>query len=254
MSNLTILRSYAQKSNPASLPPSVLFTHTPETLTIFDAYPKSTFHFLVLPRITPPLTVFDLSSLRTLLNTDKAKAREVLTRLNEDAKGVKGMIEEEMKKRYGFQWGVWMGFHAVPSMEHLHVHVLSADLCSPAMKTKKHYNSFHPKHGFFLHFDEVLSWLDAEESYFETMSKLEKSRYEPLLKDDLVCWRCGHVLKNMPALKVHLQEEWDKEANKERGRLERKRKHSDDPNAEQQGCSKKHETGTLVENDSNSPA
>jgi len=58
----------------------------------------------------------------------------------------------------------------------------------------------------------------------------------------------------MPALKVHLQEEWDKEANKERGRLERKRKHSDDPNAEQQGCSKKHETGTLVENDSNSPA
>jgi aprataxin len=126
MSNLTTLRSYAQKSNPASLPPSVLFTHTPETLTIFDAYPKSTFHFLVLPRITPPLTVFDLSSLRTLLKTDKTKAREVLTRLNEDAKGVKGMIEEEMKKRYGFQWGVWMGFHAVPSMESAFAYDLSS--------------------------------------------------------------------------------------------------------------------------------
>jgi hypothetical protein len=86
------------------------------------------------------------------------------------------------------------------------------------------------------------------------MSKLEKSRYEPLLKDDLVCWRCGHVLKNMPALKAHLQEEWDKEATKERGRLERKRKHSDDPDAEQQGGSKKHEMGTLVEDDSNPPA
>jgi len=30
------------------------------------------------------------------------------------------------------------------------------------MKTKKHYNSFHPKHGFFLHVDQVLSWFEAE--------------------------------------------------------------------------------------------
>lgn len=35
------------------------------------------------------------------------------------------------------------------------------------MKHKKHYNSFHPKLGFFLHLDEVLSWFDEEPSYFE---------------------------------------------------------------------------------------
>jgi len=226
MSNLTILRRYAQKTNPASLPSSVLLSHTHKSLTLFDAYPKSIFHFLILPRITPQVDEFDLTSLRTLLKSDKAKVKEVLSGLNEDAQIVRGLIQDEMIKRYGFKWGIWMGFHAVPSMEHVHLHIISADLCSPSLKSKKHYNSFHPKHGFFLHLQDVLSWLDAEPSYYETMSELKKSQYEPLLKDDLVCWRCGHVLKNMPTLKAHLQEEWDQEAKVERAKLERK--HSKD--------------------------
>lgn len=170
MANLNILRTYAQKSNLASLPSSVLLTHTERTLTIFDAYPKSIFHFLVLPRTKDsPLTVFDLASLRTLLKSDKVKAQKVLAGLSEDAETVKTMIEEEMMKRYGFKWTVNMGFHPVPSMEHLHLHVISDDLCSPSMKNKKHYNSFHPKLGFFLHLSEVLSWFDSEASYFQTV-------------------------------------------------------------------------------------
>jgi hypothetical protein len=117
MSNLTVLRSYAQKSNPASLPSSVLLSYTPKSLTIFDVYPKSIFHFLVLPRVTPQLAVFDLASLRTLFKADKIKAKEVLTGLSEDAQTVKVTIQDEMMRRYGFKWSVWMGFHAVPSME-----------------------------------------------------------------------------------------------------------------------------------------
>lgn len=34
------------------------------------------------------------------------------------------------------------------------------------MKHKKHYNSFHPNLGFFLHLDDVLSWFDAEPAYY----------------------------------------------------------------------------------------
>jgi aprataxin len=117
MFNLTVLRSYAQKSNPANLPSSVLLSYTPKSLTIFDVYPKSIFHFLVLPRVTPQLAVFDLASLRTLFKADKIKAKEVLIGLSEDAQTAKVTIQDEMMKRYGFKWGVWMGFHAVPSME-----------------------------------------------------------------------------------------------------------------------------------------
>lgn len=115
--SLTILRSYVQKSDPTTLPSSILFKHTEKTITIFDAYPKSIFHFLVLPRIRSPLNVFHLSNLRTLLKRDKVHAREVIRAIADDANDVKKMIEEEMVHRYGFKWDIWMGFHAVPSME-----------------------------------------------------------------------------------------------------------------------------------------
>jgi len=117
MANLTHLWKLAQVSNPQALPQSVLFTHTPTSLTVFDAYPKSIFHFLILPRPVPPLSVLDLANLRTLLKSDKARAKDVLLGLRQDALAMKGAIEDEMMSRYGFKWGVWIGFHAVPSME-----------------------------------------------------------------------------------------------------------------------------------------
>jgi len=150
MANLTVLRSYASM-NPTELPLSVLFSHTEKTMTIFDAYPKSIFHFLVLPRIatlpSAPMSsknssnrildrnprlvvpertlalspsVTDLSSLRTLLVSErisKDQAKELILSLREDALHVKTEIEREMEKRYGFVWDIWIGFHGVPSME-----------------------------------------------------------------------------------------------------------------------------------------
>ncbi|KAF5358183.1 hypothetical protein D9756_001624 [Leucocoprinus leucothites] len=238
MANLTILRTYALRK-PTELPPSVLFSFSEKNMTIFDAYPKSIFHFLVLPRVlspeptsllkpsdkdtcpqssvqepeTPPPSVTDLSSLRALLNSksiSKDRAKQVILSLKEDALGVKAEIEKEMQKRYGFIWDVWIGFHGVPSMEHMHLHVLSADLHSERMKNKKHYNSFHPKHGFFLHVDEVLAWFEAKPSYYQNIAKLSPNKYEPLLKEPLVCFHCDVEKKNMPTLKAHLQEEWEK--------------------------------------------
>jgi aprataxin len=61
--------------------------------------------------------VFDLVSLKTLLKSDRERAKEVLLALKKDAKEVEGMIQEEMEKRFGFRWAIWMGFHAAPSVE-----------------------------------------------------------------------------------------------------------------------------------------
>ncbi|KAF5391469.1 hypothetical protein D9757_002034 [Collybiopsis confluens] len=225
MSNLYLLRTYATKS-PSALPPSILFASSSFTLTIYDAFPKSIFHFLVLPRVQPESSIglSELDSLKTLLACKKENARSLLIKMAEDAKEIKTQIEEEMMKRYNFMWPVWIGFHGAPSMHHLHLHVLSSDLCSPRLKNKKHYNSFHPKLGFFLHIDEVLSWFDGEASYYSEMSKLDVKAYESLLKEDLVCWRCESTMKNIPTLKSHLQEEWDKVFRREKARAERKRK------------------------------
>ncbi|KAJ3883724.1 HIT-like domain-containing protein [Lentinula edodes] len=225
MSNLFILRNYAQKV-PSTIPSSILFSSSSKSLTIYDSFPKSIFHFLVLPRVQSgsSIDIADLESLKTLFARDKEEAKIILNALNEDAKGVKREIEQEMLTRYGFKWPIWIGFHGAPSMHHLHLHVISSDLCSERLKNKKHYNSFHPKLGFFLHIDDVLSWFDSEPSYYREMVKLDQKAYEKLLKEDLVCWKCEAPMKNMPTLKAHLQEEWNETSKREKRRAERKRK------------------------------
>jgi aprataxin len=101
MVNLAALRQYAQKTDLTTLPASVLFSHTPTSLTIFDAFPKSMFHFLVIPRVLPapagPKGVIDvetipvalkasqLNDLWMLLKNDKLRAKDMLSELHEDA-------------------------------------------------------------------------------------------------------------------------------------------------------------------------
>ncbi|KAI0027686.1 HIT-like domain-containing protein [Vararia minispora EC-137] len=206
------LRSYA--TNPDSLPPSVLFSESSSTVTVFDKWPKAIFHFLILPRPTDSLTPTDLADLRTLLHKDKDIALSVLKNLNQEATKVTKDIHKEMRERYGFVWDVHAGFHAVPSVPHIHLHVMSSELVSSSLKNKKHYNSFHPTLGYFISLDTVLSWFDARPETFRQLSSLEESKYTPLLREDLVCFRCNRTLRNIPLLKAHLQEEWDMLRNK----------------------------------------
>ncbi|KIY50868.1 hypothetical protein FISHEDRAFT_20919, partial [Fistulina hepatica ATCC 64428] len=219
MSWRTLFTTYVKKG--AALPSSILFSQSSDTLTIFDGYEKSIFHLLILPRPKPPLRLKDYTTLSTLISADKARAKDVVVSLKKASVVAVEEIEKEMRKRYGFVWPVWCGFHSAPSIDHLHLHVISADLCSDRMKNKKHYNSFHPKLGFFLDIDDVLSWFDAEPSYFESVSNIDVVRAEKLLKGPLECFYCNVEFKNIPILKAHLQEEWNSMATRERGRLAR---------------------------------
>jgi hypothetical protein len=127
---LKVLRTYAKLPDSTittTLPPTVYFSHTQHTLTIFDAYPKALFHFLVLPRITSSsdsARSSDLTDLRTLLRRrassdakTRTRAEETLRALADEAERMRGVVQEEMRTRYGFVWEIWTGFHAVPSME-----------------------------------------------------------------------------------------------------------------------------------------
>ncbi|EIN07392.1 hypothetical protein PUNSTDRAFT_114838 [Punctularia strigosozonata HHB-11173 SS5] len=224
---LTILRDYAKRPDPESLRNSIRFSHTETTLTVFDRYPKSIFHFLVLPRILPResrptgLRTAHLDNLRSLLSADRECAKAVLLALKRDVQPLKAAIEQEMLDRYGCTWPIWIGFHPISSMLHLHLHVLSADLCEKGMKTKKHYNSFHPKIGYFLPLEEVLSWFDGVPSYFESKARLLQSDYQDLLNEDLTCFRCRAEFTTMPKLIEHLKQEFAEETEKKRTRRKR---------------------------------
>jgi len=225
---LTALRRYASMAHPERLPNAIRFSYTDTSLTVFDAFPKSIFHFLILPRIVPgaELEASSLDSLRTLLLGDRTQARLCLEGLARDAAELRKTIEDEMIARYGFKWGIWTGFHAKQSMEHVHLHVISNDLCAKGMKDKKHYNSFHPKLGFFLPLEEVIDWFDSVDEYYMRMARLPESEYAPKLKEPLECWRpgCRKEFKQMPLLKKHLQEEFDKETKRETERIKQKEK------------------------------
>jgi len=219
MSYLEALRKYVIV-DPTTLGPGVILKWTESTITIFDGFPKALYHFLVLPRVGPSsgLTMSNVASLRDILQWDRVKAQKCLEMLRLEAQEVKKMIEDEMVKTHGFTWPVFIGLHAVPSMKHLHLHVLSDDLCSPKLKHKKHYNSFHPKLGFFLHIDEIMEWFELPSATpfvkgvtYESKTALNEKVYDPLLKEDLSCFKCGQDFKFMPKLKDHLQEEWETE-------------------------------------------
>jgi len=110
-------------------------------------------------------------------------------------------------------------------LRHLHLHVVSSDLCSPSLKQKKHYNSFHPELGFFLHIDQVLSWFEKDDASFDKeIISLQKNLREPLLKEDLECWRCRKKFKTMPQLKEHLTQEKGVEASQKKKKASRENK------------------------------
>lgn len=121
MFDRAVLQKYAKKleSSTSSLPPTLLLTTTETSFTLFDKYPKATYHFLVLPRIiaNSVFTARDLTSLQTLLSKGKKEeAKAVIKGLEKDAQTVKEMVEKEMLKKQGYKWDVRIGFHAVPTM------------------------------------------------------------------------------------------------------------------------------------------
>ncbi|KAF8936692.1 hypothetical protein BGZ58_003842 [Dissophora ornata] len=103
-----------------------------------------------------------------------------------------------------------MGFHAIPSILRLHLHIISQDFCSEALKTKHHWNSFTTS--FFIPPEEVVSAIQAKGSFPQTSE--QRAGYEALLKRDLHCNQCGEKPKNMPALRKHLQEHYLRKVNK----------------------------------------
>lgn len=101
----------------------------------------------------------------------------------------------------GRDWAadVKCGVHAVPSMGHLHIHVLSGDMHSPTLRHRKHYNSFNTP---FL--------VDVADFPLPAGDPRRSSKEEGYMRRDLVCWRCQRNFKNQfKELKEHLDEEFE---------------------------------------------
>ncbi|MEW5313612.1 MAG: hypothetical protein WDW38_005166 [Sanguina aurantia] len=147
-----------------------------ECIMFDDKYPKARFHQLVIPRDQSLESIYDL------------QARHVPL-----LQHMMAVAQAQSPQQHG---GCSMGFHAVPSMRQLHMHVISQDYDSPALKHAKHWNSFTT--AYFLPVDQVISTLQLQGSI-----PMDIATYEKAAKGAMKCPHCHCSLRNMPAVKTH---------------------------------------------------
>ncbi|KAL3478635.1 HIT-like domain-containing protein [Aspergillus californicus] len=204
-------------AKPESYPPNVVVYHNDDFVVIHDMFPKSTLHLLLLPR--------DLE--KTYLHPNEAfDDVEFLLKVKEEVKKVRAFAAGELRRRYGkysvqdrerqdaliaepppetlptgrdWEKDVMCGIHSHPSMNHLHVHIISVDRHSDRLKHRKHYNSFSTP--FFVGIDDFPLAQD------DPRRDPDRQGY---LRSNFMCWRCGRDFGNQfTALKRHLEDEFD---------------------------------------------
>lgn len=210
----------AYLEDPASYPSSRVIYHNDDFVAINDRYPKATIHTLLLPRsmkhnLLHPFEALDdpefLASVRAEIECLKALvAKELQRRLGTHSESdahrqavLDGDAEPDKSGELpaGRDWAaeVKAGVHAVPSMKHLHVHVLSRDMFSGALRHRKHYNSFNTP--FLVDLDDFP--LPADDGRRHT-------KEEAYLQWEMMCWRCERNFGNrFQELKVHITEEYE---------------------------------------------
>lgn len=240
----------------SALPEQVLIDADEHTYTIYDGYPKAQFHFLVLPRLPfycdevlengkrkrIQIPTRELDSISSVLASRHASfILECLQRASDRVRGRltqlvarirKGMRQlvippehpqdcdyaQDGEAAQGVEWDIRCGFHSIPSMRHVHLHVgriltqvVSGELVSERMKHKKvrawlmqHYLSFHPRAGYWLPLSE------AQRMASEGVRTLPhpRSYYENLLKGPLLDLDTEQTFKTFPLLKKHLEQRW----------------------------------------------
>ncbi|XP_022918498.1 aprataxin [Onthophagus taurus] len=160
--------------------PELIVQSNPKLVVIKDKFPKAEFHYLIIPRE-------DINSLKAV---DQSHAG-LLKYMHNIAQQ---LVDEPRHKSRCFK----MGYHAEASMARLHMHVISDDMNSPCLKTKKHWNSFTTE---FL-MDSKLILEDVEK---HGKVKVFSTEYcKRLMDTPLKCHKCDFVPKTMPDLKKHI--------------------------------------------------
>ncbi|XP_054897203.1 aprataxin isoform X2 [Poeciliopsis prolifica] len=151
-----------------------------KVVVITDKYPKARYHWLVLPWQSIP-------SLKAL----RGEHCDLLKHMQQVADRMIQQCPDSSTLRFR------SGYHAIPSMSHIHLHVISQDFDSPCLKNKKHWNSFTTE--YFIDSDDVIQML-------ETSGKVTvKEGSSELLKLPLRCHVCHKEFPTIPSLKEHLK-------------------------------------------------
>jgi aprataxin len=186
------VRDYPPNIDPPGTVSPVLLASSSRCAIVNDAYPKATVHMLVLPLDVRLQSLNELTHSHVDLLLDmKRTANEFIAHSRIDA----------TVSALPWTWPFAMGFHAIPSLPMLHMHVMTLDLhTSPRVKKRAHYNSFATR--FFLPVDTVLA--DLRQNRFVPVNQDVKALHQ-LEKEAYRCLWCGSTaFTQLPALKEHI--------------------------------------------------
>ncbi|CAH1397632.1 unnamed protein product [Nezara viridula] len=159
-------------------PEQVIFSNS-LFVVLEDKYPKSEWHFLVVPwKDIPTIREVTLDDLELLKMMD--------------------MFGREIAYENIGNNSFWMGYHVEPTMYRLHLHVLSTDFCGIGMNSIRHWNSFTTP--FFVESERVIQDLEKY-GRIDLPSTLQCKNF---LATPLKCYKCSHMPKNVNALNKHL--------------------------------------------------
>ena len=173
---------------PNAAEPGVVLSVTPLLVRARDKFPKARSHVLLISREPGLNTLAQLQPRHEALLV--AMQAEAERHLNEARASGDASLA-------GIPFAV--GFHAVPSMQRLHCHVISGDYHSDALKNRKHWQSFHHP-AFFLPLKAVLAQLRSSGRV-----RVDTAAAEACLSAPMRCHRCGAQCSTMPALKKHIE-------------------------------------------------
>ena len=170
--------------DPHAQPPERILMVTAHCVVAYDLYPKGRVHVLILPRV--PLNGPD--ELRPehepLLRHMVELAHWLAPRLRAQHPGLPPLR---------------CGFHAVPSMHHLHLHLISIDFDSGDMKRPRHWHIFNT--AYFVPPHEWMAQLRAHGRVHVDVAA-EKARAK---SQEMRCPLTGSVVRTMGDVRRHLK-------------------------------------------------
>ncbi|KAF9157968.1 hypothetical protein DFQ26_008108, partial [Actinomortierella ambigua] len=148
-----------------------MYYYDERVLVINDAYPKSKYHFLVLPR-------------KRILYLTDLRGEEGIQTVEELFGRALWLVDRLRANDATYEYKY--GFHVRQSMSQIHLHVLSTDYSTARMKRKEHWNSFTTE--FFISPAYVLQIL-RDRGRFQ-LSNQERERFEAIVSQNLQCPVC----------------------------------------------------------------
>ena len=113
-----------------------IFMSTSRFIVLYDGYPKSTIHLLLIPRPS----FFNCLWPKEVQRGDLRRVQL----LHRAAKEIKQHVEQQFLVNCSVPNGttVNVGYHEKPSLQRMHIHLISNNFESEHMKTAKHRKSF----------------------------------------------------------------------------------------------------------------